>query len=117
MLKKMAALSFIVATVLSIPASGFAKGAEDVVRVEGRVVGHNKDNSTLTIRKKDGIESTVHYDASTEWTSQYHGEKKADKIDASQIKNDDYVICVGLSGDKGVVNATYISKRLSHSSK
>ncbi len=100
-----------------LPTLSFAKGAEEVVRVEGRVVGHNKENSTLTIRKKDGIESKVHYDASTRWTSQYHGQNKENEIDASQIKNDDYVICLGVSGDKGVMNATYISKRLSHSSK
>jgi hypothetical protein len=117
MLKKMAALLFMIVLVFSMSAPGFAKDAK--TRVEGRVVRHSNDNSTLTVREGGQMqtEKTVHYDASTQWTSKYHGDKKVNTIDASQVKDDDYVICTGLNDDKGEFHATYISKRLSHSAK
>lgn len=123
MLKKMAALLFMVVLVFSMSAPGFAKDAKKdakgETRVEGRVVRHSNDNSTLTVRTHGQMqtEKIVHYDASTQWTSKYHGEKKVNTIDASQVKDDDYVICTGLNDDKGEFHATYISKRLSHSAK
>jgi hypothetical protein len=115
MLKKTAGLLFVVVLVFSMSAP-FAKGAAKKDRVEGRVVRTSKDNSTLTVRLSDEIatEKIVHYDASTKWVSQYHGEKKVNTIDASQVKDGDYVICLGLYDDKGEFHAGEISKRLSH---
>jgi hypothetical protein len=115
MLKKMAVLSFIVVLVFSLPTTGFAQGAKKG-RVEGRVVRSNSDKSNLTIHVRDTeTDKTVYYDTTTKWVSQYHGEKKIDTIDASQIKDGDQVICLGSYDDKGEFHATTISKRLSHS--
>ena len=58
---------------------------------------------------------TVQYDSSTKWVSQEHGSKKVNDIDASQVKDGDRVICTGTWEKKGVLHATLISKRLSHS--
>jgi hypothetical protein len=114
MLKKVAAVLFMVALVFSV--SGFAQGAAKEDRVEGRIVRSNKDKSTLTVRVGDlAAERTVHYDASTKWTSKYHSEKKVNTIDASQVKDGDYVICLGSYDDNKEFHATMISKRLSHS--
>lgn len=114
MLKKPAALLFVV--VFSMSVAGFAQGAAKEARVEGRVVRTSKDKSTLTIRVgESNIEKTVYYDASTRWVSQYHGEKKVNTIDASQVKEGDQVICRGSHDDKNEFHATLISKRLSHS--
>jgi hypothetical protein len=49
------------------------------------------------------------------WVSQYHADKKVNDIDPSQVKEEDYVICKGTAEKAGVVHATLISKRLSHS--
>jgi hypothetical protein len=115
MLKKVAAVLFMIALVFSVSAPGFAQEAAKESRVEGRIVHSNKDKSTLTVRVGEVTgEKTVHYDASTKWVSQFHGEKKANTIDASEVKDGDYVICVGSNDDKGEFHATTISKRLSH---
>ncbi len=115
MLKKMAAVLFGVLLVLSLSAAVFA-GDKKESRVEGQVARSNKDNSTLTVRVRDtGSEKTVHYDSSTAFTSQHHGEKTANKIEAGDIKDGDQVICLGSYDDKGVLQATSCSKRLSHS--
>jgi hypothetical protein len=91
-----------------------AKAKED--SWEGKIQRSNKDNSTLTVRKADGsAEMTVVYDSSTRWVSQYHGSKKVNDIDSSQVKEGDYVICKGTFGKEGTLHATLISKRLSHS--
>ncbi len=114
MLKKVAVALFMTAFVLSVTAAGFAEGAKEA-RVEGKVVRSNADKSTLTVRVRDtDSEKTVHYDASTKWTSQYHGEKNATVIEAAQVKDGDQVICLGSSDDKGEFHATSISKRMSH---
>ena len=85
-------------------------------RWEGRVQRSDKGNSTLTVRKSLGnLERTVAYDSSTKWVSQYHGDNKVNDIDASQIKDGDYVICKGTMGKDRILHATLISKRLSHS--
>ena len=120
MLKKVAAVLFMVGLVFSVSAPGFAqeakKEAKKQDRVEGQVARSNKDKSTLTVRVREtGAEKTVHYDASTKWTSQYHGDKKVNTIDASEVKDGDQVICMGSYDDKGEFQATMISKRLSHS--
>ena len=116
MLKKIAAVLFMVVLVFSVSVPGFAQGAAKQDRVEGRVVRSNKDKSTLTVRVGEvAAEKIVHYDASTKWTSQYHGDQKVNTIDASQVKDGDQVICLGSYDDKGEFHATTISKRLSHS--
>ena len=116
MLKKVAAGLSILVLVLSVSVPGFAQGAAKEDRVEGQVVRSSKDKSTLTVRVRDvNAEKTVVYDASTKWTSQYHGDKKVNTIDASQVKDGDQVICLGSYDDKGELHATTISKRLSHS--
>jgi hypothetical protein len=58
---------------------------------------------------------TVQYDSSTHWVSQEHSSKKVNDIDASQIKDGDRVIAKGTWEKPGVLHATLISKRLSHS--
>jgi len=116
MLKKVAAVLFMVLLVFSVSAPGFAQGGAKKSRVEGQVVRSNKDKSTLTVRVRDtDSEKTVNYDASTKWTSQYHGDKKVNAIDASEVKEGDQVICLGSYDDKKELHATTISKRLSHS--
>jgi hypothetical protein len=90
-------------------------------RWEGTIVRSSKENSTLTVRKSgsttDEDQKTVQYDSSTKWVSQYHGDKKVNDIDSSQVKDEDYVICTGTWDKPGVMHATQISKRLSHSPK
>ena len=82
---------------------------------EGNVIRSNPDKSTLTVRKVDSnIEKTVHYDGATRWVSQEHGSEKVNDIDPTQVKDNDRVIARGI-WDKGVLYATLISKRLSHS--
>jgi hypothetical protein len=84
-------------------------------RWEGDVVRSNPDKSTLTVRKVGSSEErTVHYDGATRWVSQEHSSKKVNEIDPTQIKDGDRVIARGI-WDKGVLYATLISKRLSHS--
>jgi hypothetical protein len=118
MLKKMAALLFMSVLVVSVSGLGFAQGAAKESRVEGKVVRSNKDKSTLTVRVRDtDTEKTVNYDASTKWTSQYHGDKKVNAIDAGQVKDGDQVICLGSNDDKGEFHATTVSKRLTHSAQ
>ena len=93
-----------------------AKPAKEA-RWEGVVIRSDKDQSTLTVRKVGStLERTVEYDSSTRWVSQEHGSKKVNDIDASQVKDDDRVICEGTWEKKGgTLHATLISKRLSHS--
>jgi hypothetical protein len=61
------------------------------------------------------VEKTCVFDSSTKWVSQYHADKKINDIDASQVKEEDYVICKGTAAGAGTIHATLISKRLSHS--
>ena len=63
---------------------------------------------------RNNVEKIVQYDSSTRWVSQEHGSKKANDIDASQVKDGDRVICRGTWEKDGVFHATLISKRLSH---
>jgi len=65
-------------------------------RWEGNIIRSSQDKSTLTVRKVGSSEErTVTYDSSTRWVSQKHGSKKANDIDASQVKDGDRVICEG----------------------
>jgi hypothetical protein len=82
-------------------------------RWEGIVTGSHRDKSTLIVRRRDGFERTIHYDSSTQWTSQEHRSQQINTIDASQVKIWDRVICVGFYDEKGDFHAALISKRLS----
>ena len=97
----------------SKPAEGTAVKQD---RWEGTIIRSSQDKSTLTVRKVGGSdERTVQYDSSTRWVAQQHGSKKVDDIDVSQVKDGDRVICEGSWDKSGVLHATLISKRLSHS--
>jgi len=107
-----AALLFALSGTMSAQESSGKKEA----RWEGNVIRLNSEKSTLDVRQAGGtLEKVIHYDSATKWTSQYHGSKEINNIDASQVKEGDRVICVGTFDDKGDFHATQISKRLSHS--
>jgi len=92
------------------PAEGKAMKQD---RVEGVVTRSNKDKSTLTVRNRGtNVERVVQYDSSTQWTSQEHHSKTVNTIDASQVKDDDRVICLGSFDKDGILHAATISKRL-----
>src|SRR5947209_273580 len=92
MLKKVAGLLFAVVLVFSASVPGWAKSADKNDRVEGSVV--RTSQGTLTVRVRDtGTEKTVYYDDSTKWGSQYHGSKKVNAIQPSEVKDGDQVIC------------------------
>lgn len=120
MLKKVITLLF--ASVVAIPLATalFAQEAPaqaKEARWEGTVIRSSSEQSTLTVRKvgTTNDERTIQYDSSTKWVSQYHGDATANKIDPSQVKDGDRVICTGTWDKSGVLHATLISKRLSHS--
>ena len=119
MVKRQLTLLFglVLTLVLAVAAFGQeAASKEKPARWEGRIERSSKDESTLTVRKAGStLEKTVKYDSSTKWVSQYHADKKVNDIDAGQVKDGDYVICTGTYGKDGVLHATLISKRLSHS--
>jgi hypothetical protein len=83
-------------------------------RWSGIVMGRSKSASTLTVRRRDGVMRTIHYDGSTQWTSQEHGSKHANTIDDSQVNDNDRVICVGFYDKQSEFHAAMISKRLSN---
>jgi hypothetical protein len=121
MAKKLLTLLFASVLVFGLSALVFAqegsKPAEGTAvkqaRWEGVVTRSNKDNSTLTVRSRDtNVEKTVRYDSSTQWTSQEHHSKTVNNIDASQVKDDDRVICLGTWDKDGALHASSISKRL-----
>jgi len=113
-------LTLLFASVLAFPLATvvFAQTAPaqaKEARIEGKVIRSNKDGSTLTVRRTNStVESTVQYDSSTKWVSQYHGDTKVNDIDPSEVKDGDVVICKG-TWEKSIFHATLISKRLSHS--
>ena len=85
-------------------------------RWEGIVSRSNIQKSTLTVRARASTsfdEKVIHYDSSTRFTSQEHGDKKVNDIDVKQIKDGDRVICLGFYNEKGEFQAVAISKRLS----
>ena len=114
MVKKLLTLMFVFVLALPLSTAAFAQGKEG--RCEGVVARSNPDKSTLTVRKSGtgNTETMVEYDSSTKWVSQYHGDKKVNDIDPSQVKDGDTVICKGTWEKTGVLHATLISKRLSH---
>jgi hypothetical protein len=123
MVKKQVTLLFALVLTFPLAAVVFAHQAAPAktaktkeARWEGRVIRTSKADSSLTVRKSGGsVEKTCVYDSSTKWVSQYHADKKVNDIDASQVKEEDYVICKGTEEKAGTIHATLISKRLSHS--
>ena len=122
MVKRLFTLLFASVLVFGLSGSVFAqegsKPAEGKAAKQGRVEGiitrSNKDKSTLTVRNRaTNVEKTVLYDSSTQWTSQEHHSKTVNNIDASQVKDDDRVICLGTWDNDGVLHAASCSKRLS----
>lgn len=113
--KKQFMLLFALLLIFPLAKAMFAQEAKEA-RWEGKIIRSSKDQSSLTVRNSgSSAERTVVYDASTKWVSQYHASKKVNEIDASQVKDGDYVICTGTMGKDGILHATVISKRLSHS--
>lgn len=114
-------LTLLSALVLTFPLATamFAQDAptkSKEARFEGTIERSSKEQSSLTIRQAGGTqEMDCVYDSSTKWVSQYHGDKKVNDIDATQVKDGDYVICKGTPGKGHEIHATVISKRLSHS--
>jgi len=91
--------------------------AQTSARWEGIVSRSNKQKSTLTVRTRgfnNVSEKVIHYDSSTRFTSQEHGAKNINDIDANQVNDGDRVICLGYYDEKGEFQAASISKRLSH---
>jgi hypothetical protein len=118
MLKKQLTLLFALVLIFPLAAVVFgqAKSKSKESRWEGRIERSSKEQSSLTVRKSGGsAEKSCVYDSSTKWVSQYHASKKVNDIDASQVKDGDFVICKGTEEKAGVIHATLISKRLSHS--
>jgi hypothetical protein len=118
MLKKQLTLLFALVLTFPLTTAVFAQEAAKPkeARWEGRVETTSKEHSTLTVRNVgSNVQKTCAYDSSTKWVSQYHHDKKVNDIDASQVKDGDYVICRGTAEKSGVIHATLISKRLSHS--
>jgi hypothetical protein len=113
MVKRQLILPFAAVLLLIASLPAFAADAKQA-RWEGIVTRSNKDQSTLTVRARgSNVEKTVMWDSSTKFTSQEHHSKKVNTIDASQVADNDRVICVGTYDDKGVLHASLISKRLS----
>ena len=119
MLKKQLTLLFALVLTFPLARAVFAQQAPaqpKEARWEGRVIRSSKTDSSLTVRKAgSNLERTCAYDSSTKWVSQYHADKKVNDIDAGDVKDEDYVICKGTYDKSGVLHATLISKRLSHS--
>jgi hypothetical protein len=118
MLKKQLALLFALALIpLAVAVVGQEAPKPKQDRWEGTVIRSSKDNSTLTVRAVGSStdERTIQYDSSTKWVSQYHGETKVNDITSDQVKDGDRVICTGTWDKPGVLHATLISLRLSHS--
>ena len=116
MSKKVASALFLMVLAFTLSAPAFARGAAKEARVEGKVVRSNKGKSSLTVRQGNTrTEKDVYYDDSTKWVSQHHGDKEPNTIDAGQVNDGDYVICLGWNDEKGEFHASMISKRLSHS--
>jgi len=121
MVKKLLTLMLVSVLALPLSTAVFAQEApakakaEKEGRWEGVIVRSDSDKSTLTVRKVGAVlEKTVVYDSSTKWVSQEHGSKTVNDIDASQVKDNDRVICKGTYDKDGVLHATLISKRLSN---
>jgi hypothetical protein len=63
--------------------------AQTSARWEGIVSRSNKQKSTLTVRTRgfnNITEKVIHYDSTTRFTSQEHGAKKINDIDANRLR-------------------------------
>ena len=105
----MSVLAFSVSTLaVAQEAPAQEKGTKET-HFEGIVVRTSQDKSTLTVRKAgSSVEKIVYYDSSTQWVGQEHGSKKVNDIDASQVKDDDRVICKGTWEKGATLHATLI---------
>jgi hypothetical protein len=116
LLRLLFASMFVFAVVAPMLAQESAKKPAKEARWEGTVVRFSSDKSSFDVRQvKGNIEKTIYFDRATVWNSQYHGSKTVNKIDPSQVKEGDRVICVGTYDEKALFHAKTISKRLSHS--
>ena len=117
-MKKQLALLFALVLASPLATAVFAQDApakSKEMRFEGRVERSSKEQSSLTVRQVGGnVQKTCVFDSSTKWVSQYHGDKQVNDIDATQVKDGDYVICKGSEGEPGILHASVISKRLTH---
>lgn len=92
-----------------------AKKPANEARWEGIVVRFSSDRSSFDVRQVNGeFQKTIYFDSATVWNSQYHGSKTVNKIDPSDVKEGDRVICLGTYNEKNEFHAKTISKRLSH---
>ena len=122
MLKKLLTrlFTFVLAVLMSMPLvaqENAEKAHQEKVAKQGRWEGivsrNNIQKSTLAVRPRvSQFEQVIYYDSSTQWTSQEHHSKTVNNIDASQVKDDDRVICLGTFDKDGILHATTISKRL-----
>ena len=122
MLKKLLTrlFTFVLAVLMSMPLvaqENADKAHQEKVAKQGRWEGivsrNNIQKSTLAVRPRvSQFEQVIYYDSSTQWTSQEHHSKTVNNIDASQVKDDDRVICLGTFDKDGILHATTISKRL-----
>ena len=75
-----------------------AVAAAKLERWSGGILRMDKDASTLTVRKKGGMEKIIHYSSATAWTNKEKG-----TVDAATLKEGDRVVCIGKTeGDKFV---------------
>jgi len=118
-MKKLLTLLFAIVVAIPLLTALYTQAApaqDKQDRWEGTIIRSSTEKSTLTVREKGGtVEKAVQYDSSTKWVSQAHGSKTINDIDATQVKDGDYVICTGTYDKSGALHATLISKRLSHS--
>ena len=106
---------FTVSTLVLAQESTTTKKPANEVRWEGTVVRFSSDRSSFDVRQVSGdIQKTIYFDSATVWNSQYHGSKTVNKIDPSDVKEGDRVICLGTYNEKNEFHAKTISKRLSH---
>jgi len=110
------AFMFVFAVTTPVRAQESAKKPAKEARWEGTVIRTSSDKSSFDVREVNGdVERTIYFDSATVWTSQSHAGKTANKIDPSDVKQGDRVICLGTYNEKKEFHATTISKRLSHS--
>ena len=106
---------FTVSTLVLAQESTTTKKPANEARWEGTVVRFSSDRSSFDVRQVSGdIQKTIYFDSVTVWNSQYHGSKTVNKIDPSDVKQGDRVICLGTYNEKNEFHAKTISKRLSH---
>ena len=106
---------FTVSTLVLAQESTTTKKPANEARWEGTVVRFSSDRSSFDVRQVNGeFQKTIYFDSATVWNSQYHGSKTVNKIDPSDVKEGDRVICLGTYNEKNEFHAKTISKRLSH---